>query len=735
MTTDSSAAIAAPSTPAGHSTSRSRADRLAGDRIGARRTLPAPIGWGLVAVAMTAAMAPLEPNLLEEGYLLHFAQRMVAGERLFTDLASFTGPLPFELLAALFRLLGEHVAVARGVIVVGSGLSTAAIVALAGGAGVGAWRHAIGAVLAASPVLLFPFHSIYFYSTIAYQLCLITAWVATRGLTSRRWAFTAGLLIAAVALSKQNVGLALALCLVLALQATAAPGSRRRVVASLLLGGLAATLATLLVYGLRGELAALFQSLVLWPLAFDVAFDAPFPDLWPPGQLSPALLSQAHFYTPFVYSVLRGAVLEAPSWAMTATTQALFALPFLSLAATLVARGWGPLPPALWIHGALLLALMPNLIPRTDWGHLVFVVAPAAVQGLLIASRIRPIAGHTRTGLLLASAITLLLMGSGAVVGARLWLASEAPDLGPRVPLRPLSDRTRDPALARVVSFLRRNADPEEPVFVARAEPLIYFATGLRNPTPYAGIVPGFFDEQQATILDALEDVRWVVMSEIDQAVFTYYRDLLPGVEAHLERHFRIAKPFEGPGYGWIVVLERAPDRGPTRIDLFEVQARGRRWLRDARGALRPVDFPLPRLATSHLRRPLPIALGASGGGIDFELDLPDHAVFQAEVGLERIYGLPSPHPRNVRFDLSIGRDGVFETIASARALAGTDQGDRWMPIEADLSPWGGQQVVLRLSIRPSRGLRRMRLGWWGSPRITIRQPDSKPSPQPGGGA
>lgn len=689
------------------------------------------LGWGLVAFAMAAAMAPLEPNLLEEGYLLHFAQRMVDGERLFTDLASFTGPLPFQLLAWLFRLFGEHVAVARGTVAIGGGLSTAAIVALADRAGAGAWRHAIGAVLAVSPVLLFPFHSLYFYSTLAYQLSLIAAWTATRGLASRRWAFTAGLLIAAVALSKQNVGLALALCVAPAFHATAARGIRRRVVASLLLGGLAATLSTLLIYGLRGELAALVRSLVLWPLGFDVAFEAPFPDLWPPGQLSPALRSHAHFYTPFVYSVLRGAVLEAPSWAMTATTQALFALPFLSLVATLIARWWGPLPPAIWIHGALLLALTSNLHPRTDWGHLVFVVVPAAVQGLLIASRVHPIAGRSRTGLVLASAIAVSLIGSGGIVGTRLWLASETSDLGPRVPLRPLSDRTRDPALARVVSFLRREVDPDEPIFVARAEPLIYFATGLRNPTPYAGIVPGFIDEQQATILDALADVRWVVMSEIDQAVFTYYRDLLPAVEAQLERHFRIAEPFEGPGYGWIVVLERARDRGATRIDLFEAQERGRRWLRNARGERRPVELPLPRLATSHLRRPLPVALGASGGGIDFELDVPEHAVFQAEIGLERIYGLPRPHPRNVRFVLSIGRDGVFEPIGSTRALAGPDQGDRWIPIEADLSAWAGERVVLRLSIETSRHLRTTRLGWWGSPRITTRPPDSTPRDAP----
>ena len=69
--------------------------------------------WGAVALAFAGWMLPLEPSLLEEGYLIHFAQRMIDGEHLYRDLITYTGPLPFELLAALFRIFGEEIAVGR----------------------------------------------------------------------------------------------------------------------------------------------------------------------------------------------------------------------------------------------------------------------------------------------------------------------------------------------------------------------------------------------------------------------------------------------------------------------------------------------------------------------------------------------------------------------------------------------------------------------------------------------
>ena len=44
-----------------------------------RESASAPMFWGLCAVAAGAAVAPLDPSLLEEGIVVHTAQRIVAG--------------------------------------------------------------------------------------------------------------------------------------------------------------------------------------------------------------------------------------------------------------------------------------------------------------------------------------------------------------------------------------------------------------------------------------------------------------------------------------------------------------------------------------------------------------------------------------------------------------------------------------------------------------------------------
>jgi hypothetical protein len=100
-----------------------------------RRHSAVRLAWAAIAAGICAAMAPLEPSLLEEGLILHLAQRMVGEERLFADLASFTGPFPFELLALLFCLFGEEIAVARAAVAVFSGISCASVFALARRAG------------------------------------------------------------------------------------------------------------------------------------------------------------------------------------------------------------------------------------------------------------------------------------------------------------------------------------------------------------------------------------------------------------------------------------------------------------------------------------------------------------------------------------------------------------------------------------------------------------------------
>jgi len=688
--------------------------------------------WILCGGAVCAWMIPLEPNLLEEGIALHLAQRMVQGENLFRDLASFTGPFPFELLALLFRVFGDDIFVARGAVAVLQGSACGGLYALAAGARRDGPAHLAAAFLAAAPVLLFPLFSLYFYSLIALQLGLLAAWAAGRAVDSPRnpgFASLAGALVACVALCKQNQGLALAASLALAVVATAPRVERGRLLARYAAGGGAVAFATLALYALRGDLLPLWQSLVTLPLSFTASFDSPYLNLWPPGELREDIYVDRARYVPSLYG-MRFDIFGGLGFAATLVTQILYALPFVALALTAAVAWRERLPRASWIHGALLAASLSTLFPRTDWGHLVYVLPGAAVQ-LCLLMRLPVPRAQTRTAtgalsLVLALGVALAAAASGSWLHARAAPAR----FGPNLPLQPVSDMLRAPTLGQVVAALRKRTAPGEPIFVARAEPLVYFATGNPNPTPYSGVIPGIREEQERTIIEALRGVRYVVMSDIDQPLFVYYSDVLPGVWAHLERHYRVAP---GAPDGWLTLLERSEDRGATLLDLFDQREQGVAFLRGADGSIRPASQPAPRLAARHNRRPLAFWLGERGGGIDFEVDVPPGAEFQSDIGLWQTIGLTSPyqHPRGADVSVSIGPlpdEGASGTpnapmreLVRQRVLEpGTPDAGRWRPIRADLSRYAGQRVRLRLEVRSSPPLGDDPLAWFGSPRLAL---------------
>jgi hypothetical protein len=270
---------------------------------------------------------------------------------------------------------------------------------------------------------------------------------------------------------------------------------------------------------------------------------------------------------------------------------------------------------------------------------------------------------------------------------------------------------------------------PREPIFVARSEPLLYFATDTTNPTPYSGVVPGMREEQEATLLEALEQVRFVVMSEIDQPLYTYYRDELPNVQDYLERYFHVAPPFLGRrNVGWIIVLERGEDRGETALDLFDLRAAARTWTRERSGRIVPNQIALPILGNKHNRRPVPFHLGPGGGGIDYEVELPQTAVFQADLGFRRLIGEGVQHQQqgNAVMAVAVGENGRFERVGSSRIPFGRGMSHGWMPIEIDLSKWGGRKVTLRLELIPQAQVVEGNIAWWGSPRVAIPPPAAR---------
>ncbi|MGI9592903.1 MAG: hypothetical protein ACR2P8_16160 [Myxococcota bacterium] len=676
--------------------------------------------WALLGGAIAASVARLEPNLLEEGLLLHVGERLLEGDHLYRDIALVTGPVPFALTATLFAFFGEDVLVARAGVVVLQGLACGAVFAMARRAGSGTWAHAAAACYASGPVLLFPLLTTMFYTTVASSLAVIAAWLGLRGVTSARWAFAAGATVALVALSKQTVGLVLALALVPAVALCAPTADRVRHGRAVCAGGAATALLTLACFAALGDLGDFFRAMLARPAGETFAF--PFINLWPLGELAEELVPREYYYVPETIYLIREGRPGVPG-PLVLISQILYVLPFAALAATALRRLAGPLRAGVWLHTAALLALLANLFPRSDAGHLVFVAPLAAAHLFVIAP------SFERRDVLLrwlprvgALGVILVLSVGAWGVSIRLHRMSVEPSYGPRVPLRPVSPPKASRAVPDTIAWLRERVEPDEAIFVARAEPLLYFAAETRNPTPFTGMLQvwGVRHEQQDAILEALGDVRFVVMSDVDDPLYTFYADELPRVQDYLERHYRVPESFTGRPRidGWMLVLERGPDRGATAVDLLDPTLAPEPWRLLRTGQRRPGKPPVRDLPTRQNRRPLAMTLGPGGGGLDFALRVPPGGRFQAGVGFRTVQGRRQPD--GLRFSVSVSEGGAFETIAARKIVFRENgAGNTWLPLEADLSAWSGRRVTLRLAAERTRpGRRKERYALWASPRI-----------------
>jgi predicted membrane-bound mannosyltransferase len=148
-----------------------------------RATFAIAAAWFVAGFAACWSVAGLEPNLVEEGLVLHVAQRLAAGEHLYRDIVFFTSPLPFELLGLLFRLFGEEIAVGRAAMAVFHGAAAGATFAFARRSGAGPLAFAAAAFVAAAPLLLFPLFSMFYYTPLAFCLGAL----AVDAAASRRW--------------------------------------------------------------------------------------------------------------------------------------------------------------------------------------------------------------------------------------------------------------------------------------------------------------------------------------------------------------------------------------------------------------------------------------------------------------------------------------------------------------------------------------------------------------------
>jgi hypothetical protein len=189
-----------------------------------------------------------------------------------------------------------------------------------------------------------------------------------------------------------------------------------------------------------------------------------------------------------------------------------------------------------------------------------------------------------------------------------------------------------------------------------------------------------------------------------------------------------------------LVVLERGADRGPAALDLVRLADRARRFVVDEAGRTHPVRRTPARLASRHNRRPLVLVLGARGGGVELDVELPPGGRFETGYGIGILRGQRVlEHPERGLLELSVGRAGRFETVARW-ALPTTEERHTWTDATADLSAFAGGTVTLRLAFVPEIQVEPWRrVAWLGSPRVVGPAPAASAvggaAPAPAGAA
>lgn len=396
-------------------------------------------------------------DTLDEGFEYQLAARILQGEVPYRDFFTVTTPLAFYIQALLIALVGPGLIVGRiATAIVGAGIAVCIY---------GAGSQVAGRPLAVAAALLsIPWGIPYWpqpnYSWYVLLFTLGGTWVALRAGSGRaRW-WTAGLLFAAAALTKQNVGLAAVVIGALyALFRGGRPGLR---------GYLAGLMPPLLAFGIYLTAFGALGDFLYQTVYFAVHV---FPRLGAAGIRYPSVGA--------VLAQMRNPGQVGHEALVTYLPQAVL---ILGAAVLLVGAGerapWLPEGVLCW---GIVAAGLTIAYPRSDFVHIDYAL-PTAFLGLAWLG-FRLAAGRPA----LVPLPLLVLAGLISMSWPR-----HLPQVGPgSVPIgvpRTAGLRT-DPgtagAVRAVVAAIDSAAPPGHPVLILPYAALYYYLADRPNPTPY----------------------------------------------------------------------------------------------------------------------------------------------------------------------------------------------------------------------------------------------------------
>jgi len=509
----------------------------------------------LLAATTLLVWAPLASvglNLADEGWLVTAVDRLIEGERLYTDIYRSYAPGLYWFFAGIFAVSDADLSMSRWVFLGGLLLIVLGTFRLARSLAP-AWAAFAVALL---PIFLrAPTHKT--FVPLCYLASLLLCRVLVENPRSGRMLFGAGIGFGVVGLFRQEAaafGLLIGLVslVVVARRSTAdssVPSIFRRDVVPLALGVAAPWIPAIAILWLDGSLVDAFEQLVLAGARGNAAMFLPFPD---PSRIitGPDRLEASLFYLPGL-ATLVGGLLCWRAWTRD---------PHSSEAILL--GQWTAM--ALLAHGIF--------SSRTDLAHLLQALTPTT---LILAHAagwaIRPNADSPRT----------ISRGVAIAVGAWLLLSvimvSDLPRqyalLRESAPYTVRGSVVRlDPSEVETLTALDRAirdaTEPEHAIFVAPYSPGIYHLCGRRNPSRHDAVLPGYASaEIQAEIIDALDEsgARLVVLERIDydgrpeRRLGAYAPELVAHIRGNFEPLTRI---------GGFTLLKRRfdpPDETPQR--------------------------------------------------------------------------------------------------------------------------------------------------------------------------
>jgi len=418
----------------------------------------------------------------DEGIVLHGADRILRGERLYADFFEFLPPGSFLVGAAWMQLIGSSFASMR-VLAIGVIVAIAALTYTA--ARLASGHRVLGALLAITWAVLsqgaWTVISHHWFTTAASMASAVALLAALGGAGDRHTAiFLAGLFAGIAAMTTPVQGTLLCLA---AVRLTATLLDRRA------------------IFGVVGGVA-MFPIAVLAYLAVTGSILAAFYD---------AIVFPAQQYTDI--EIVRFGAFTAPHHAPV--------IAFLPLTLALTATAAALDGRALWrdarFRGALALAVVALLsaFPRPDLAHINFVLPLACplfalVTGHLLGRLSRPVR-------LAVSAALIALVG--VILGYATYKKIVPIVAGP---LRPVSTARgvflAQPspwieAVAALVADIERTS-ATEPFFFYPYSPMLPYLTAREHVAPHDVMIPGHTTREQyrEVCLRVIRDARWIVI-------------------------------------------------------------------------------------------------------------------------------------------------------------------------------------------------------------------------------